>query len=268
MKRESPVILVVAPTGSRGTKKDYRTLPTEPSEIAGDVLKCSQAGASIAHLHARDQEGLPTVRAAVYQEIIQLIRDGSNILIQISSGGATIAEIYDLLAVGADMISFDVRRLTGSDETVRRQGEGLLKTMKEEGIKPELEIFDEDCLRLLYGLQRKECVVQPLYCNLVLPPVKDSKDFLENLFILHRWVSLLPQGSIWTCCRGNYALRTASVLIGGNIREGIEDAVAEGGTPPRTNLEYLEEARQRVSRLGFKPASIEETRHFLGADKG
>ena len=82
-----PVMIMVAPNGARGLKKDNPALPISPQEIADEVVRCAAAGASIAHLHARNPDGSPTQSIDTFREIADRIRDRCDIVLQISLAG-------------------------------------------------------------------------------------------------------------------------------------------------------------------------------------
>src|SRR6185437_15895162 len=77
---ELPVVVTVAPTGAEVTRADNPALPHTPAEIAADVLACAEAGASVCHLHVREEDGTPSSRAELFAEAIELIRARSAIV--------------------------------------------------------------------------------------------------------------------------------------------------------------------------------------------
>jgi 3-keto-5-aminohexanoate cleavage enzyme len=83
MTTSAPVMIMVAPNGARALKKDNPATPISPKEIAEEVIRCAKAGASIAHLHARQEDGQPTQSIEVFREIADRIREHSDIVLQI-----------------------------------------------------------------------------------------------------------------------------------------------------------------------------------------
>ena len=82
------LIITAALTGAEVTRQDNPNLPVTPAEIAQAACDCCRAGASIAHIHVRRDDGTPTQDAALFNEVIELIRKECDIIIQLSTGGA------------------------------------------------------------------------------------------------------------------------------------------------------------------------------------
>jgi uncharacterized protein (DUF849 family) len=114
-----PVVITVAPTGAEVTRKDNPALPQTLAEIAADVVACAQAGAAVAHLHVREQDGAPSSRPGLFAETIALIRESSDGVTMVSTGGAVwmpMEERMGGLDAGPDMAGVE----TGSMNYLRR----------------------------------------------------------------------------------------------------------------------------------------------------
>jgi uncharacterized protein (DUF849 family) len=85
---EKPVVITVAPTGAEVTREDNPALPHTPAEIAADALACAEAGASVVHLHVREEDGTPSGRPELFAETIERIRAESSLITMVSTGGA------------------------------------------------------------------------------------------------------------------------------------------------------------------------------------
>ena len=85
---ELPVVVTVAPVGAEVTRADNPALPHTPAEVAADVVACAAAGASVCHLHVREEDGSPISRRELFEEAIALIRDQTPIVTMVSTGGA------------------------------------------------------------------------------------------------------------------------------------------------------------------------------------
>jgi 3-keto-5-aminohexanoate cleavage enzyme len=107
MTSPQPVMIMVAPNGARGMKRDNAALPISPKEIADDVVRCAAAGSSIAHLHARNPDGSPTQSIEVFREIADRIRERCDIVLQISLGtiGFTVEQAIEPVALKPEMVS-------------------------------------------------------------------------------------------------------------------------------------------------------------------
>jgi len=142
------LIITVAVTGAEVTREQQPNLPITPDEIAEEVYRCWQAGASIAHIHARLPDGTPTQSKEVYAEIKRKIQEKCDIIIQFSTGGAvwhTPEERIQCLDAMPEMATLSAGSCNfGNDVFMNSPSfmELLAKTMKEKGIKPEIEIFE------------------------------------------------------------------------------------------------------------------------------
>src|SRR4249919_3735924 len=92
---ELPVVVTVAPVGAEVTRVDNPALPHTPAEIAADVAACAVAGASVAHLHVREEDGSPSSRRELFEETIGLIRERTTIMTMVSTGGAVWMPMVD-----------------------------------------------------------------------------------------------------------------------------------------------------------------------------
>jgi 3-keto-5-aminohexanoate cleavage enzyme len=85
---ELPVVVTVAPVGAEVTRAENPALPHTPAEIAADVAACAEAGASVCHLHVREEDGSPSSRRELFEQAIGLIREQTPIVKMVSTGGA------------------------------------------------------------------------------------------------------------------------------------------------------------------------------------
>ncbi|HVI39913.1 MAG TPA: 3-keto-5-aminohexanoate cleavage protein, partial [Anaerovoracaceae bacterium] len=147
---KNKVILTVAPTGAWPQKSDTPYIPITPEEIAEDVYKCWQAGASVAHIHVRDDEGKASMSYEKFEKTVKLIREKCDIVLNLTtSGGLGLTDevrMKPFMELRPEMASFDCGSMnwlhTSVFENHPRFLEKLGPTMKEYGVKPEIEIFD------------------------------------------------------------------------------------------------------------------------------
>ena len=143
-------IITVAPTGAWPTKKDNPNVPLTPQEIADDVYECYQAGAAIAHIHVRDDEGKGSMSKETFEETVNLIKEKCDIVINCTTSGEL--NVTDekrqahLISLKPEMASYDCGSMNWQHKTVfinePKFLEELGKTMLENNVKPEIEIFD------------------------------------------------------------------------------------------------------------------------------
>ena len=231
------IIVNFAPTGMIPTKEMTPYVPISVSEIIDDVLKASEIGITMAHIHARDeQNGEPTWKPEIYGKIIQGIRKyDKDLILGISTSGRTFSEIEKrsapLFLTGdqkPDMGSLTLSSLNFNKIASLNQPEVIVKLatiMLQNGIKPELEAFDAGMINFSRYLINRNVLKPPYYFNLILGNIACAQADL-----LHAGVMLrdLPENSFWSFAGiGDWQFRMNSVAIamGGGVRFGLEDNI-------------------------------------------
>jgi 3-keto-5-aminohexanoate cleavage enzyme len=287
---QGPVIVTVAPTGGFLTRSHHPYVPTQPRDIADDVYRCFEAGASMAALHARRPDDTATCDGTIYRQINDLVREKCDVIINNSTGGGVNG---DMVEAGSQVISFAerLRGLEGGAETCTLDaftayastslGEYLMDTppsrikellerMRDRGIKPEWEVFNPSHitqeLRLL--AEEGEYDRQPYLVNLVLGMDAVFQNALPyEPKILDWMVGLLPPSAVFTAtvC-GDQQIRglTHSLLLGGHVRVGIEDTPFAATGVPMSNVQQVEHIVRIIRELGLEPATPSEAREILG----
>jgi uncharacterized protein (DUF849 family) len=270
------LIINLAPTGMIPTKKMTPHVPESPAEIITDVLKCAPLGVSMAHLHARDAEGVPTYKKEIYQEIIAGIKEkNKEIIIVVSTSGRTYSEfsqrseVLDLEgAVKPDMASLTLSSLNFNKIASINSPDMIVKLaekMREKGIKPELEIFDLGMVNFAHYLIKKELLQPPYYFNILLGNIAAAQAKLLHLGLI---ISELPENSIWSVagigdsqCRMN----AIGIIDGGGVRVGLEDNIwfDEERTVLATNYALVERLVKIATVMGRPIAIPVEVRELL-----
>lgn len=274
------LIINFTPTGMIPTKKMTPHVPIAPEEIASDVIKCAEAGASMVHLHARDERGAPTYKKETYQEIIQRVREkNKNIILCVSTSGRDFpdfekrSEVLDLeKPYKPDMASLTLSSLNfnkvasiNSPETIKK----LAQKMLDKNIKPELEVFDIGMINYAKYLIKKGLIKPPYYFNLLLGNIACAQADLFNLGIMLRD---LPPESVWSVAGiGSFQLKMNSlgVIWGGGVRVGLEDNIwfDNERTKLATNYELIKRVADIAKALGREIASPQEVRNMLNLNK-
>jgi len=268
------VIITVAPTGNVPTKKDTPYVPITPEEIAADVFKCYQAGASVAHIHTRGEDGKPAVNINITREIVERIREKCDIIIQLSTGarGGTEYERGECLELKPEMASLS----TGSSNfptSVNSNSPQLIeylgKKMIENGVKPEIEAFDVAMITNIGFYLKNGTLKPPLQFNLVMNVPGSISGTPKNL--LHMY-ELLPKDATFTVMgvgKAHVDMITMGIILGGNVRVGLEDVLVysyETGELA-TNLMLVERAAKIIRDLGHEVATVQEARKILGLSR-
>jgi 3-keto-5-aminohexanoate cleavage enzyme len=264
------VIITVAPTGNVPTRETCPNLPVTPAEIAEDVYRCYLAGASVAHIHARDEEGKPTADPGTFKPIIDKIREKCDVIIQLSTGaraGKNAAERGACILLEPEMASLS----TGSSNfsrSVNYNPPGLIKELAERmaelSVKPEIEVFDISALEYALYLAEQGLLKQPLHINLVFGVPGSMSGLPRNLFFL---VESLPANCTWSVTsigKSHRQLSALALVLGGHVRTGLEDLLELEEGCPVSNLQLVERAAALARAYGREPATATEARLMLG----
>lgn len=263
------LIITVAPTGNVPTIDQTPHLPVSPAEIAEDIFSCWQAGASIAHIHARDADGKPTADPEIFSEIAKKVKAKCDIIIQFSTGaraGKSAAERGACIDHQPEMASLT----TGSSnfaDSVNYNPPELIKElalrMKKQGVKPEIEVFDLSALENAKYLTRKGILETPLHINLVLGVPGSLAGAPRNLFFL---LENLPSASTWSLTsigRSHAQLSALAIVLSGHVRTGLEDVMELEKGQPISNLQLVNRLANIARAYGREIATPTEARKIL-----
>lgn len=260
-------ILSVALNGARRQKSDNPAIPISPKEIAASAVACAKAGAAIAHIHARTDDGRATQNPTVYAEIIKRIADESDIIVQISIGGLgfTIDELLQPLIIEPEMASFPLRVLNPADADPLAELRKMATLMKQHRVRPELDASSLPMLDGAQALYRDQLVETPLCFGFVMGDVKEMSEGAARLLSFQTKV---PAESHWWAMKGGrHALDVAALAIsmGGHVRTGFEDTLHDLRTGElAASNEHLVSALADLSRRqGREPATPRDARALL-----
>jgi uncharacterized protein (DUF849 family) len=227
-------VLNFAPTGLLPRRPDHPDVPLDPAEIAEQVLAAASLGATVAHLHAREEDGSPSSRAEVFADIIGRIRaHDRRLVLCVSLSGRFVAEFGARaapLALGGDLKP-DMASLTLSSLNFSRSAsvtapddvKELAGRMLECGVVPEFEVFDLGMANYLRYLLERGLVEAPCYANLILGNVATAQADLASAGLL---VRELPAGCLWSMGgigASQVVANTLALASGGGVRVGLED---------------------------------------------
>jgi uncharacterized protein (DUF849 family) len=270
------VIVTAALTGMVPTKAQTPYVPITEAEIVADALACRAAGASIVHLHVRDDDGAPDYRAERYRAVIREIRRRSDLIICVSTSGRAFQQLEkraevlyldgderpDLASLMVGSVNFPTQVSVNSPDTIRR----LAETMLANGIKPEIEVFDTGMLNYAKYLDGKLALPRPLYFNFLLGSLGGIPGRSHDLA---RLLQDMPDGSVWSAAgigRSQLPISVAALLEGGGVRVGLEDNIYYDRD--RTVLASNQSLVERVVRIAHElertVAVPDEARAMLG----
>ena len=267
-----PLIITCAITGAETTREQQPNLPMTPSEQAKAAAEAVQAGASVIHLHVREDDGKPSQRPERFKESIEAIRKAApGVIIQISTGGAIGEAIENRarpLALKPEMASLNLGTMNFGDDIFYNHPKdivALAAKIYENKICPELEIYEAGMLESAFRMLKKAQLMKPLHFQFVLGVPGGMSGELKNLIHL---VSMLPEDSHWGVAGvGRYQLPLAvhSILMGGHVRVGFEDNIYyRKGELAKSNAQLVERVAKLSHELGRPVATPIEARKIMG----
>lgn len=264
------LVITVALTGNVPTKEMNPHLPVRAREIADDVKRCADAGASLFHVHARDDMSAPTLEISYYREIAKRIKAVCpDVIIQLSTG-ARAGKDWEARANPIRLLPEMASITTGSNnmpgiiyENSPQFIEYLSHVFLETGVKPEIEIFETGMITNALYLQKKGLLNLPLHFNFVLGVPGAMAATVKNLQFLS---DSIPQGSTWTAAgigRAQINMAAAATIMGGHVRVGMEDNLFMPDGSHASNPLLVEKIVRIANETGREPASPDEARSIL-----
>jgi uncharacterized protein (DUF849 family) len=287
------VILTCAVTGNAPFNPKHPCFPVTPAQIAGAVMESAHAGASIAHIHVRDPNtGAGSRDPGLFLEVVDRVRQsGTDIVINLTAGlgafflpdpedeghalpesdVATVAErVRHLEECLPEMASLDIttgNQVEGPMEFVYLNTTRTLRAMairfQELGVKPELEVFQAGDIEFGKQLIREGLVDDPPMFQMVLGVLWGAPADPESMIYMR---NLLPSGAVWGAlglARMQMPIVAQSILLGGNVRVGLEDNLYLRRGEFATNGQLVERAHTIIECLGHQVATPQETREIL-----
>ncbi len=265
------LIITAALTGAEVTKEQQPNLPVTPDEIAEAAYECYKAGASIVHVHARDNEGNPTQSYEVYKEIKEKIETKCNVIVQPSTGGATwhtpeerlqpVKLKPEMATLSCGTCNFGPDIFMNSEEYIEK----FAMKMKELGVKPEIEVFEKGMINNALRLVKKGILDGPLHFDFVLGVPGACPGTPQDLMYM---VGSIPADSTWTVAgigKSELPLAIMAIIMGGHVRVGFEDNIYYSkGVLAESNAQLVERIVRIAKEAGREVATPEEARKILG----
>jgi uncharacterized protein (DUF849 family) len=287
----SEAFITCAVTGSADSVRKNPHVPVTPAQIAASALDAHAAGAAIVHLHVRDpRSGLSSRDPALFREVVDRIRSRNGaVILNLTGGmGGDVAlgpenaplefragtdfvgpqeRMVHILELKPEIGSLDCGSLN-FDELLYGTTPGYLRTMarayRETRVRPELEVFELGHIELAKQLLKEGLIDRPALFQLCLGIKYGAPASAEAMTAMR---DALPAGSLWSAFglgRMQMPMAAQAVLLGGNVRVGLEDNLYLDKGIPATNAQLVERARALVQLLGARVLTAEETRERLG----
>lgn len=268
-------IISVAVVGSHPTKAMNPAVPYSPQEIADAAVASRKAGAAIVHVHVRDPDsGVPTSRIELFAEVVDRIRQRSDILINLTTSGLNvpgrnvIEERLEPVGLQPEICSLDVGSMNFGERVFLNPpdwGRAAARRMRAAGVKPEIEVFDAGHVRQARVLIDEGLFAPPPFVQLCMGAGWGIEATAENLLFMK---NLLPDGVPWSVLgvgRSQLPMITLGIILGGHVRVGFEDNIyLRRGVLLESNAQMVEVAAGLVETLQHEVATPAEARRILG----
>lgn len=296
----SKAIITAAITGSIHTPTMTPYLPITPKQIADETVRAWQAGAAVAHMHVRDPEtGQPSPSLDLFRDVITEVKARCDMVLCLTTGGGPGMTVEQRVAVvptfKPELASFNFGSLNFALFPVVSQFKqfkfpweaqylsmtedfvfpNTFKTLREfsgffrqNETKPELEIYDTGMLNNVAFMIEQGHLKKPVYLQFVMGILGGIPPTMENLMFLCRTARETIDDFVWSvCAAGRHQMKmcTTALLMGGNVRVGLEDSLyVEKGRMAKSNAEQVEKIIRIARELGIDPATPDEARQILG----
>ncbi|MBX3182273.1 MAG: 3-keto-5-aminohexanoate cleavage protein [Polyangiaceae bacterium] len=279
-------VITAALTGVLANRKQCPAIPYTPVEIAEEARRAYEAGATVVHLHARNDDGSPTFSPETFAAIKREIQARCPVILNFSTGTIT-NDVGDQArylkesrpAIGAlNMGTMNYSKYSRSqrrfvfDMVFPNTYEKiilLLEAMNEAGVKPELECFDAGHTHGIWPLLDMGVLRPPFQFSFIVGVLGGIPPTVESLQLQTK---IMPPGHEWEVIgisHGHWRMLATALVLGGNIRTGLEDHLyLPSGEMAKSNGELVEVAARLCRDTGRKVASIEEARAILQVEAG
>lgn len=267
-----PLIISCAITGNRTTREMNPNLPLTPIEQGIAAAEAIEAGASVIHLHVRNDDGTESHELERFREAVyQIQKRAPEAIIEVSTRGAVGEDIEyrgNCLELQTEMCSLNIGSLNIGDEVFLNDPHDVLKLTEKiyhYGVEPEIDVFDVGMLESAITLKKRGIIKGPLRILLVLGIQGGATAGYLNLVHM---VSLIPLGTHWSALgigRFQLSIATHAILMGGHARVGLEDtAYYRKGEVAKSNAQLVERVARLSRELGREVATPDQARKMLG----
>jgi len=283
------LVITAALAGGLTMREQNPNVPYTPQELARAGIDAWKAGASMVHIHVRDPKtGACVQEADLFREVIRTIRSECDLIINVTTGGAPKMPLEERIAIvpqlssdpetKPDMASLNCGSLNFGLLS-RKKREFILNdvmmnpfatiliyadTMKEHGVKPELEIYDVGMINNASVFQSLDALKEPLHFSFVLGVLGGMPATIDNLVFLK---NSIPRNATWSVCAVGlpiFTLAPVAIGLGGHVRVGLEDCVRISKEAlADSSAQMVEKIVRMASDTGREIATPAEARRIL-----
>jgi 3-keto-5-aminohexanoate cleavage enzyme len=285
-----PVIISCSISGVIANRDQCPAIPYTPAEYAAEARRAVDEGASQIHIHARKPDGTPSYEVEDFRAITEaILAEVGDVIVNYSTGAIGISmekRLEYLRACRPDVAALNMSSMNYAKYSKRRKDFvfkavfensfdtiiEFLTAMKEMGIKPEHECFDSGHVANLDPLIDMGLLQPPLQISLVMGVTGGIRPTPRNVTLMSDQIPGGPEGEnqwqVIGISRDQWKLLASSLVLGGNVRAGVEDNLyLPSGEMCKSNGELIAKARQMAEDIGRRPASVAEARELLGVPK-
>jgi 3-keto-5-aminohexanoate cleavage enzyme len=287
---EDPVIISCSISGAVANRDQCPAIPYTPEEYAAEARRIVDEGGSQIHIHARTSDGTPSYEIEDFRAITEaILAEVDDVIINYSTGaiGVPIEQrIAYLRELRPDVAALNMSSMNYAKYSRRRKDFvfkavfensfdtiiEFLTAMRELGIKPEHECFDAGHVANVDPLLDMELLAEPLQISLVMGVNGGIRPNARNVALMSEQIPGGPEGpnqwQVIGISRDQWKLLGASLVMGGNVRAGLEDNFyLPNGEMAKSNGELIAKARQMAEDVGRRAATVAEARELLGVPK-
>lgn len=280
-KLEDKVIITAALSGVLANRDQCPHIPYTPVEIALEAKRAYDAGATCVHIHARTDEGAPSWELETFRKIKEETRQRCPVILNFSTGTMdddTSAQETIIRELRPEIAALNMGTMNYAKYSPKRKAfvfdivfpntfgkiERMLSAMNDAGVKPELECFDAGHTNSIWPLYDMGKLKKPTQFSFIMGVLGGLPTSIEAMQLQRQTI---PPESTWEVIgigKEQWRLLASSLVLGGNIRVGLEDNFyLPNGDMAKSNGELVEKAAQLVRLTGREVASVDEARRLL-----
>jgi 3-keto-5-aminohexanoate cleavage enzyme len=287
---QEPVIISCSISGAIANRDQCPAIPYTPEEYAAEARRAVDEGASQIHIHARTPEGTPSYEIEDFRAITDaILAEVDDVIVNYSTGAIGIPiekRLEYLRELKPDVAALNMSSMNYAKYSKRRKDFvfkavfensfdtiiEFLTAMRELGIKPEHECFDAGHVANLDPLLDMGLLEEPLQISLVMGVNGGIRPNARNVAFMSEQIPGGAEGqNAWQVIgisRDQWKLLGSSLVLGGNVRAGLEDNLyLPNGEMARSNGDLIAKARQMAEDVGRRAATVAEAREMLGVPK-
>lgn len=278
---ERPVMITCALSGVLANRKQCPAIPYTPEEYAAEARRAYEAGAAVAHIHARKPDGSPSYEVEDYRNISEAVTDACPIILNFSTGAIDISteqKVAHIRALRPAIGALNMGSMNYAKYSRERRSFvfdlvfpnpfseilAILEAMRSVETRPEMECFDMGHVASLIPLVDMGLIEPPHQVSLILGVIGGAPPTVPTLL---RMVETLPPGSDWEVIGvslDQWRLLAGGIALGGNVRVGLEDNFyLAPGEMARSNGDLVAKAARMARDQGREVATVEQCRERL-----